>query len=119
MTYWEHITDTVAKPKRELDIDQAAAVENCLEDAAAWARGELPLAEALKLVTAVPRAIGLAFQHRWSDPRRPALERLHMIEYGGRTGQVYTNFGWLPTAQFEQVCRNNEWRKQWADDRAA
>lgn len=116
MSIWKTPDHT---PKRELDIDQAAAVEECLETARAWADGEITTGQALTIALDVPRAIGLAFQHRWSDPRRPALERLHAIEYGQRYDMTYTNFGWLPTAQFEQVCRNNEYRRQHDADWAA
>jgi hypothetical protein len=95
----------------ELDPAIAAAVEDCLAVADAWRAGELPLAAALALITAEPRAIGHAFNTAWSDPRRPALEALHAIDYAQREDEwgqrkVYTTFGWLSETTFAMVDRH-------------
>lgn len=117
MSYWTHIAETPPTPKRELTKAQAAAVEEALETARAWADGELTTDQALILVMESPRVMGLAFQHFWQDERRPALERLHMLEYGQRYRMTYTDFGWLPNHIYDQVVRNTRWRRQWDDDR--
>lgn len=116
MSAWTPIADTAPAPT--LGIDEAAAVEEVLETARAWANGELTTDQALTLATDTPRAIGLAFRHAWRDRRRPALERLHMLEYGRRYHLTYTAFGWLPTHVFEQIQRQNVWRRA-HDDWAA
>lgn len=110
MTDFTALADTLpATP--ELDPAIAAAVEDVLQVADAWRAGELPIPQALALITAEPRAIGHAFRHRWHDPRRPALEALHAIEYAQREDEwgntkVYTTFGWLSRPTFDQVQRH-------------
>ena len=89
-----------------IDPGTAATVEDVLQIADAWRAGELPLPEALALITAEPRAIGTAFRHAWTDPRRPALEALHAMEYGRRYGMVHTTFGWLHGTTWDQVMRH-------------
>ncbi len=72
---WKHIADT---EPRTLDIDEAAAVEDCLEAAQEWDAGRLPLKIALMQGGELNphRARGLAFHHCRNDPRIPALRRL-------------------------------------------
>ncbi len=76
-TTWKHITDTEPR-MATLDIDTAAAVEDCLEAADEWDAGRLPLEIALAQGGELNphRARGLAFHHCRNDPRIPALRRL-------------------------------------------
>jgi hypothetical protein len=109
-TAWTTPADTLPA-ETELDPAIAAAVEDVLQVADAWRAGELPLTAALALITAEPRAIGHAFNTAWTDPRRPALEALHAIEYAQREDEwgntkVYTTFGWLSRPTFDQVQRH-------------
>jgi hypothetical protein len=100
-----------AMPAQELDPATTALVEDVLETARAWEAGELTTPQALTIVLDTPRAIGTAFRYAWADPRRPALERLHAIEYSQREDEfgntrVYTTFGWLPSHRWDQVVRH-------------
>jgi hypothetical protein len=63
---------------RDLDIDEAAAVEDCLDAASEWDAGRLPLKIALMQGGELSphRARGMAFRFARHDPRIPALERL-------------------------------------------
>ncbi len=72
---WKHIAE---QEPRILDIDEAAAVEDCLEAAQEWDAGRLPLEIALMQGGELNphRARGLAFHHCRNDPRIPALRRL-------------------------------------------
>ena len=103
-------------------LTEAAA--DVLDVAAAWAAGELPTGEALRLILTTPRAIGDAFRAITpADPRWSPLARLHKTEYSQRTDSVYTNFGWLDRATFEMVERNNRYRATagaatWEEDAA-
>lgn len=94
------------RPRAALDIDRAAAVEEALEVAALWAARQVTTADALAYILGTPKLMGDAFRHAWDDSRRPALERLHAIEYGQRYAMVHTDFGWLPRTQFDQVQRH-------------
>jgi hypothetical protein len=106
---WTALAD--ALPATTLDPDTAALVEDTLETARAWAAGELTTPQALTIALDTPRAIGTAFRYAWADPRRPALERLHALEYSQREDEfgdtrVYTTFGWVPSQRWDQIQRH-------------
>ena len=97
--------------EREIDPDTARQIDEVLTAAALWAAGEATLPETLDFILETPRVVGMAFNHAWDDPRRPALERLHMREYAQREDEwgntkVYTNFGWVSRPAFDQVQRH-------------
>lgn len=82
MATWKHLD---ARPRRVLDIDEAAAVEHVLDVAQAWEQNDIPLAQALNEGGGMNphRARALAFRFAWADPRRPALERLSELMSAG------------------------------------
>ena len=109
MTGFTTVAD--AAPADTLDPDTARQIEEVLTAAAMWQRSEATTPETLAFILETPRVVGLAFRHRWHDPRRPALERLHAIEYAQREDEwgqrkVYTTFGWVSRPTFEQVERH-------------
>lgn len=81
MSTWKHLDD---RPKRTLDIDEAAAVEHVLDVAAAWQQGDIALNAALSEGGGINphTARTLAFHFAGSDERIPALRHLSEVMSG-------------------------------------
>lgn len=93
-TPWKHIVDT---EPRMLNIDEGAAVEDCLDAAQEWDAGQLPLEIALMQGGELNphRARGLAFRHCRHDPRIPALRRLSEAMSAGSGKVAMPNGGMM------------------------